>query len=294
MDNSVLSNAKDFIYRHARLIDRRRYEYWFEGGSGEAVIRALAAYQNEDGGFGNALEPDIRCPYSQPVPAEVALMTMLEVNQFDETVFRKLIGYLQSITKPDGGLPFVHPNIAEYPHAPWWEPSRDRMPTMNPTGNIIGLLYKQTYDPTVVNEDWFVKCVDYIWRTLEQEQAPDGYHEALQWLGFLTHTPERERAIPYLAKLDAWLSQPGVIELDVHAAGYVQKVLDYAPTPDSYARKFISEEMVQTHLDALIAEQQADGGWPISWPTVSPVVEWEWRGTLTVDRLKTLRAYGRL
>jgi hypothetical protein len=52
--------------------------------------------------------------------------------------------------------------------------------------------------------------------------------------------------------------------------------------------------MVQTHLDALIAEQQADGGWPISWPTVSPVVEWEWRGTLTVDRLKTLRAYGRL
>jgi len=113
---------------------------------------------------------------------------------------------------------------------------------MNPTGNIIGLLYKQTYDPTVVNEDWFVKCVDYIWRTLEQEQAPDGYHEALQWMGFLTHTPERERAIPYLAKLDAWLSQPGVIELDVHAAGYVQKVLDYAPTPDSYARKFISED----------------------------------------------------
>jgi hypothetical protein len=103
-----------------------------------------------------------------------------------------------------------------------------------------------------------------------------------------------QRAIPQLAKLDAWLRKPGSIELDVDAEGYVQKVLDIAPSPDSYARKFVSEEMLTLHLDALIARQQEDGGWPINWVTVSPVVEWEWRGYLAVERLKTLRAYGRL
>jgi len=294
METKVLERAKDFIYRHARLIDRRRYEYWFEGGSKEAVIQALAAYQNEDGGFGHALEPDIRCPYSQPVPAEVALMTMQEVGHFEEGMFRRLIGYLRSITQPDGGLPFVHANVAEYPHAPWWNPGRDRMPSMNPTGSIVGMLYKQTYDPEIVYEEWFVKCVDYIWRTMEQQEHPDGYHDYLQWVAFLTQTPERERAIAQLAKLDAWLLKPGTIELDVHAEGYVQKVLDFAPTPDSYPLKFVPDEMLKTHLDALAAQQQEDGGWPINWVALSPVVEYEWRGYLTVERLKTLRAYGRL
>ncbi len=123
-DNDVLSKAKDYIYRNARLIDRRRYEYWFEGGSKEAVIQALGAYQNEDGGFGHALEPDIRCPYSQPVPTELALAVMLEVQHTDLEMFRRLIDYLRKITLPEGGLPFVHKNVMEYPHAPWWSGAR--------------------------------------------------------------------------------------------------------------------------------------------------------------------------
>jgi len=43
---------------------------------------------------------------------------------------------------------------------------------------------------------------------------------------------------------------------------------------------------------ALIRQQQDDGGWPINWMTVGPGAETEWRGHVTVERLKTLRAYG--
>ncbi len=56
MENQTLENGKKFIYQNARLIDRRRFEYFFEGGTQDAVIDALRSYQNEDGGFGNALE----------------------------------------------------------------------------------------------------------------------------------------------------------------------------------------------------------------------------------------------
>ena len=37
-----------------------------------------------------------------------------------------------------------------------------------------------------------------------------------------------------------------------------------------------------------------DGGWDIAFPSWTPVTRPEWRGFVTVDRLLTLRAYGRL
>ena len=49
---------------------------------------------------------------------------------------------------------------------------------------------------------------------------------------------------------------------------------------------------MQRHLAALAAQQQPDGGWPISWPPISPGVELEWRGWRTILALLTLRAYG--
>jgi hypothetical protein len=40
--------------------------------------------------------------------------------------------------------------------------------------------------------------------------------------------------------------------------------------------------------------ERARDGWPINWTAVSPACELEWRGWMTVQRLKTLKAYGRL
>jgi hypothetical protein len=94
--------------------------------------------------------------------------------------------------------------------------------------------------------------------------------------------------------LDDWLRKPGVIGLDFHAEGYVHKVLDWAPAPDAYARSFIADSVLEEHLTALEHSQSDDGGWPLSWPALSPAAEMEWRGYLTLQRLLTLRAYGRL
>ncbi|MDR1247233.1 MAG: hypothetical protein LBK57_09430 [Clostridiales Family XIII bacterium] len=40
--------ARAFIYRNARPLDVARWQYHFEGGGKDAVLTALAAYQNED------------------------------------------------------------------------------------------------------------------------------------------------------------------------------------------------------------------------------------------------------
>lgn len=62
-----------FILRNARLLDRHRFAWRFHAGPANAVLAALRPYQNHDGGFGHALEPDLRCVDSQPVPLEHAL-----------------------------------------------------------------------------------------------------------------------------------------------------------------------------------------------------------------------------
>ncbi len=75
---------------------------------------------------------------------------------------------------------------------------------------------------------------------------------------------------------------------------YVKKPLDWAPTPESWCRRLFDDRTITVHLDALIARQQPDGGRSISWPPLSPLVELEWRGFVTVEALKTLRAYHRV
>ena len=84
------------------------------------VIEAFRTYLNQVGGFGNALEPDIRCLYSQPVPTEMALMIMDEADGFDPQILEGIIRFLRNITLRDGGIPFVFRNAGAYPYASWW------------------------------------------------------------------------------------------------------------------------------------------------------------------------------
>lgn len=63
---TIFEKTRMFVYRNSRPLDIARWQYHFEDGSKEAVLTALAPYQNEDGGFGHALEPDSWNPNSTP------------------------------------------------------------------------------------------------------------------------------------------------------------------------------------------------------------------------------------
>jgi len=51
--------------------------------------------------------------------------------------------------------------------------------------------------------------------------------------------------------------------------------------------------VIEAHLDHLAAAQRDDGGWMFNWPSWSPAAEADWRGFITVDALRVLRANGR-
>ena len=104
--NNLFAHAETFIWSNARLLERQLFAYHFRGGSREAVLAALRAYQNEDGGFGQALEPDIRCPESQPVPVQHAL-EIIDTVGADAAMVRRACDFLAAITTAEGGVPFV-------------------------------------------------------------------------------------------------------------------------------------------------------------------------------------------
>lgn len=74
------NKAKEFIYKNARPLDFARWQFLFEDGSRENVLSILKMYQNEDGGFGHALEADCWNPDSSPVQTWAATQIIREVD----------------------------------------------------------------------------------------------------------------------------------------------------------------------------------------------------------------------
>ena len=77
---SMFEKARTFIYQNARPLDFARWRFHFENGSVDDVIQILEAYQNEDGGFGNALEPDCWNPNSTPIATWFADEVLREID----------------------------------------------------------------------------------------------------------------------------------------------------------------------------------------------------------------------
>lgn len=285
-----LAQAQDFIWRNARLVDRYFFACLFEDGSPDLLIRALKAYQNVDGGFGNALEPDKRVPASQPIDVETALIILelaglLADPDVGAQLLRPACDFLQTITTPEGGVPFSLPSARNYPHAPWWGVDDDPEAALNPTAGIAGRLIKAGLE-----HPWVERATDYCWRAIAATETRE-FHDLMPVLSFLENVPDRARARKELDRLAERIRVPGVVEMDPDAAGYVKMPLDWAPTPQSFCFGLFERNTLDTHLAALAGRQQADGGWPISWDPLSPGIELEWRGHRTVLTLYTLRAY---
>ena len=288
MSDAVIARARGFLLLNGRLLERHLFAHAYEDGSASAVVAALEAYRNADGGFGNALEPDKRAPPSQPQDAEVALRTLDAVNAVAPDRVAPLCDWLASVAASAGGVPFSLPTVNAFPHAPWWGVSEDHPPArLNPTAAIVGLLLKHRID-----HPWIGSATDYCWSAIEASNSAD-FHEVACVEVFLAHVPDRLRADRLLRRIVERVAAPGVVALDPDATGYVQKPLDFAPTPQSPFRALFDEATIDRHLAALAARQQADGGWSLSWDAISPGVEMECRGRVTLSALATLRAYGR-
>jgi hypothetical protein len=300
INDEKLSRAERCIWLSARILERRRFEQLFRGGPAAPVIDALRAYQTPDGGFGHGIEPDFRGPVSQPLNTEFALRILLELPQPDRALLHDSVRYLKSITASDGGVPNTLPSVREFPRAPWWEPVSDTPPgSLLPTAAFVGLL-----NGFKVDDPWLVKASEFCWqalaRLLERAAAANERidrltvaYEARAAITFLDSVPDRARAEKATAELGRALKAAKLIQIEPDPTTEIAQPLEYAPTPDSLAARWFEQNVFEAHLDAWVNAQQDHGGWNVPWMMFTPAAEPEWRGIITIERLKTLRAWGR-
>ncbi len=282
-----LAKATDFIWKASRLLERRRFAYLFLNGERQAVLEALRPYQNPDGGFGNGLEPDVRGPVSQPVPTWTALCILDEADAFRDPMVMRACDYLLSITTQEGGVPFVLLSVRDYPHAPWWETEDQPPASLNPTAAIAALLHKHR-----VEHPWLTMATDYCWRKLDTINTTNPY-EMRAVLPFLDYVSDRQRAEKIFARIGPKILEQNLVALTPTMQEETHSPLNFAPSPQSLARRLFSDEVIEAHLDALACAQQEDGGWQFNWLAWNAAAALEWRGIVTIEALVTLRAYGR-
>ena len=267
-----LDTATDFIWRNARLLDRHRFAHLFLGAGAEPVVTALRAYRNPDGGFGNALEPDLRGTASQPAAVQSALELLAEANAHGDPMIEPAADFLASITRPDSGIPFVLPTVREHPRAPWWEPA-DKTSLTQTAANAAALLRLGS------QHSWLEGASAYCWARIEALDFLDDSYDTRYAVVFLDAVPDAARAG---AALDSLRGRTGLEALDV------------SPWPDSRSRRLFDRDEVDAGLEKLAAGQSEDGGWTFDFPAWAPAQELDWRVVSTIQALAVLRAHGRL
>ena len=89
------------------------------------------------------------------------------------------------------------------------------------------------------------------------------------------------------------MTPEGSLPVPGGAASEVLDPLLLAPTPDHAGASLVDDDVLDRALDRLAAAQHDDGGWDVTWAAWHPTAHAEWRAAVTVDALRTLRAWGR-
>lgn len=298
-----LGKAREFIMREARPLEQSLYRFRFEGGSADDVRAALANFQNPDGGFGKALEPDMRAPESSVLATIRALQALASLKTTaDQPIIRRAMAYLASTFDEKTGVWRIIPATAgAHPHAPWWNQEQLDQAfgsfLIFPRAEVVG--YLLAFEPPAFPPERRLTVLNAVLEAVDQapEPVPAPGVESCARLHETGLVPAQYKDRLY-QKVAAAI--PKAVEQDPEKwKQYCMKPVWLVRTPESPFLHVIAGS-VERNLDYEIDNQSADGSWKPNWswygayPDTWPTAEKEWAGILTIQTLETLQAFGRI
>lgn len=289
---STLKAAAAFMATHARVLDRRRFELLFGDGTAEQSLAALAAYRNEDGGYGHGLEPDLRSTTSQPGGALHAFEVFEDVAPTTTPHAAALCDWLESVSLADGGLPFALPIADSAGCAPFWVSADSGTSSLLITSAVVAVANRVArHDAATAGHPWLQRatryCLDAIAQLHESPHALVLSH-SLQLLDAV-HDGEPD-APALLARLGGLVPDSGLVHVEGGLPDEMVRPLDMAPYPGRPVRHLFHADVIATELERLGSQQQEDGGWAVDFASYSPAAALEWRGHATVRAVSILLA----
>ncbi|MCP4540362.1 MAG: hypothetical protein GY832_24760 [Chloroflexi bacterium] len=306
LNREALERAREFLVTQARPLERALFEHRFEGATVDGALAELARFQNQDGGFGQALESDLRTPSSSALATAIGLRMLRELGcPADHQMVRNTVAYLITTYDDDAHVwRVVPPDTNAFPHAPWWHDEDGSLTRLFsgfqiiPRALILGSLHHYS---TLVPAAWLDEVTEETVKYIETvEVLGGGGGSDLEYAIYLAKAQNLLQH--YATRLKARIQKaiPAVVVRDLTQWDtYCITPLRAVPSPQTFGADLISDEL-QMHLDYQITHQTPEGTWdpPWSWggnyPEVWAQAKLEWRGLLTLETLTQLDAFGRI
>ncbi|MCK8060411.1 MULTISPECIES: hypothetical protein [unclassified Fusibacter] len=301
LPKQIVDLIKDDIKTYARPLEIALFNYHFDGASYKPVIEALKVFQNEDGGFGHAIEPDIQMPNSSAIGTTVALQILEQLPTEEDEVAEivdKCLAYLsRSYHARRMGWTAANIFVNDYPHAPWWHADEKGLTAVdarwgNPTVEILGHFIRLQHDRGEVT---FKEQLDYAVKQL-LEATETSEHELFCYISAYPYfNKERQDQLrPVITRHVKKLLNMNVEEWNT----YVPRPLDFIKSPDSEMFG-ITTDQITVHMEYIIEKLIQNGRLTTNWewgtyPETWPKAKSAWEGILTVKTLVLLKTFGRL
>ena len=304
----LFENARTYIYRTARPLCLALWKYHFENGSKEDVLQTLAFYQNEDGGFGHAIEPDFWNPNSTPIGTQRAMVHLESIGGVDKNhpMVQGILRYLDSGADFDtvnGQWMNEVPSNNDYPHAVWWGyDGKEKNFSPNPTAPIAGfiLAYAEKNSPVYQKG---CEAAKRCHKQMMDEFPNTNMHDVMCYISLyqycvqagVTDLFDMEQ---YMHSLLTMVNGAICRETDKWGKEYVALPSHYIDGPDSifYAG---NEELVKAECDLIKQQQLADGSFEVTWQWWTDYKEFEvakvwWKAEIIMEKLLQLKRFGEL
>jgi hypothetical protein len=271
LSREAFERARQFLRAQARPLERALFEYHFEGSMVERVFAELAYFQNDDGGFGHALEPDLRTPSSSALATGIGLHLLQELGcSMNHPMVRRAASYLIATYRADlQAWPVAPADTNSFPHAPWWHDTNGNLAQrfdyfrISPRARLVGLLH---HFSSLVPADWLDQATAATIKYIEEvEVLGGGGGSDLEYAINLAETENLPQH--YRTRLNARIRQaiPAVVVRDpVKWSTYCITPLRICRSSDTLGADLIQGEL-QLHLDYQLEHQMPEGNWEPSW-----------------------------
>ena len=266
LTNAAFQEIRSWIYRNARPLDFALWQYHFENGRKETVLSILSHYQNNDGGFGNALDLDNWNPASTPYYVQFAIKILRQIDFVDTThpIYQGIFRYLENTQhKADYGWLFTIASNNKHPHAVWWDydPQTNIYQSIGVTAILSGFILRYGDKHSTLYQiatDYTYKLIEKLSSTTEfGDMGIRGYCILLEDMeaAGLTQTFDHR----YLCeKVD------DLVRNKIDTNDFMSNPLDIVLSSKSRFYETNKQE-VEVALDQTIDKKPASGVWDIPW-----------------------------
>lgn len=302
LTKELLGKVKEWIQENGRPLEKALIKFHFDDESPQVVISALKAFQNEDGGFGNAMEPDLRTPASSILGTSIAFQVLrsLRTEAGDSDFAKSAIQFiLKNYNEADQSWRIIPKEAENSPHAPWWNQTgrEDNFHGFhfNPAAEILGYLYDcKDLVPAEIISLLSTRVLTELKNLNVIEMHDFLCCKRLYESKNLTDTFKHEIESELIRLLDSC-----IVKDSSKWGGYGLRPLQVADSPDSVFFNKL-QKSVEENLDYEIDTQESSGVWFPTWswgdnfPNEWNQAKNEWTGIITLDKLNLLRKFGRI